>query len=157
MTLHSHGEVTVRLLLLDQDVASVQFSFTDYQHSKKEVLGENNGEFSLLAHTKMFHSAKVFVSAVRRVGRLVEATSANRNVFGAAADDIKLAWRKKKAAFDKYIEPRNAIEHIDGEINGKETWALVNLENDTLKVSEKEEHSANILLETVEMIISIRN
>lgn len=155
--LHNHGEVTVRLFLLDQDVASVQLSFADYENSKKELIGDFNALTRELAQHKIFHNAKVFVSAVRRVGRLVEAMSANRNLFGTAANDIKLAWRKKKAEFDKYIDPRNAIEHIDGEIKGKESWSVVNLKDDILKVTEKEEHAVEISFEVVEMVVGTRN
>lgn len=110
-----------------------------------------------LAQARIFHNAKVFVSAVRKVGRLAESMSANRAVFGGAAKEIQLAWRKKKVAFDVYIEPRNAIEHIDGEINGKESWHMMNLENNSLKVTDEEEHSADISATMVEMVVSIRN
>ena len=103
------GEPSMRLILLDQDVASVQIAYADYCESQQKLFDPNNTEIDKLAQARVFHNAKVFVSAVRRVGRLAEAMSANRAVFGSAAKEIQFAWRKKKAAFDVYIEPRNAI------------------------------------------------
>jgi hypothetical protein len=151
------GEASMRLMLLDQDVASVQIAYVDYCESKERLFGPKNTEIDKLAQARVFHNAKVFVSSVRRVGRLAESMSANRAIFGSAAKEMQLAWRKKKASFDAYIEPRNAIEHIDGEINGKESWYMMNLENDSLKVTDEAEHSADISAATVEMVVAIRN
>ena len=84
----------------------------------------------------MIYHASCFVCAVRRAGRLLESLSRNSACFGpSVAQVIRLEWRKKKAFFDSFIQPRNAIEHIDAEFRGKIQYALFNMHGDRLCVT----------------------
>ena len=82
--------------------------------------GDRNAEL-------MFH-ASCLVCAVRRAGRLLEALSRQRSLFKQpVADLINLEWRKKRAFFDRFVAPRDAIEHIDGEVRRDTRLSLFNL------------------------------
>jgi len=50
------------------------------------------------------------------------------------AKTIDLEWKKKRKFFELFVEPRNAIEHIDGAANDKTKWAFFNLNGDRFSV-----------------------
>lgn len=152
------GELAVRLLLIDDDLRSAQLAYRDHSDALR-VLEELNPTVDMQSHLEMmaevFHYAKSFVCAMRRVGRLAEALVAHRSLLGEeAGDEVRIAWRKKKSFFDQYLAPRNAIEHIDGEIPGKTTWILMNLGNDELMVTES--IRAEISAAALQRAISLR-
>ena len=149
-------EFTAHLLIFDQEVIAVQLSYFDYINSIGKSMA-NGGGINKIAQANVFHQAKIFVSSVRRVGRLAESMSANSNIFGDASSSIKTAWRKKKSRFDSYIEPRNAIEHIDGELSGKTNWRFMNISNNVLQITDDTKHNAEISEDIVNMVLSIRN
>jgi len=155
-----YGEAAARLILLDNDIASVQLSYLDYIDAQEKL--SNNEEHDMDIHyleiTRIFHHAKNFVTSVRRVGRLVESMSANRIIYGVvAAPLLQIAWRKKKNIFDAYIEPRNAIEHIDSEINKQKKLSFTNMEKNIFKVTSNESHHVEITESTVDIVLSTRN
>jgi hypothetical protein len=47
---------------------------------------------------------------------------------------VRLEWRKKRAFFQSFVEPRNAIEHIDGEASDDTKWAFFNIHNEEFHV-----------------------
>ncbi len=195
-------EQRTRLYLLDQDVRSAHISLRDYQAVKNlgedtrsvirsmtpftsESFQEGHIQSALesLISLEDFHShnsysilhyAKSFICAMRRIGRILEALSADRTIFPQpVAADIKLTWRKKQAMFESYRIPRDAIEHIVleevkamFEETPSETGSIFLLftlgNNDTLyvtqdksaEVSEKNLHSAldarNVIWESIE-------
>ena len=138
----------IHLLLLDEDIRSVHIALSDYL-SAREHLAEGRTE-------EVIHYGKSFVCAMRRVGHLLESLSVRKSIFpNPVADTIKVTWRKKKAMFDTYINARNAIEHIDGEIHGKTHLVLISINNDRLLVTEKK--YAQISEKNYESAVNARN
>lgn len=147
------GENQVRLLLLDQDLCSAQIALDDYLALDQAAAPAAEAQVTA---ARRIHHAKSFVCAMRRAGRMFEALSAHRSSLpGMVADAIQVEWRKKKTMFDSYVEPRNAIEHIDGEISGRSIWILVNLNNDRLEVAA--DKSAEVSKPNLEAAIDGRN
>jgi hypothetical protein len=71
------------------------------------------------AWDRMFHHAKVFVVCMRRFARLLEATKGQKHEYPKdVGEAIDLTWKKTRSFFADYREARDAIEHIDGEVNG---------------------------------------
>ncbi len=126
------GQQAVGLLLLDQEVQSLQLSYSAYKTTRARLESERPADVI----PELLHQAKVFVCAMRRFARLVETLAAGRSPFPGAQPEIKLAWKKKLSFLNTYIDPRNAIEHIDGEVKPKSRWVLTNIENDQFKVTE---------------------
>lgn len=149
-------EMVVRLMLWERDILSCQISLRDYQASlekqSKSISAQAiTGEIPLL-----LHHASNFVCAMRRAGRGLESLSKNRTSFtGPVAKKISLAWRKKKAMFDSYINPRNAIEHIDNELSGVTKWEMFNLRGDKLFVTENK--AAEISERNLDAVLDARN
>ena len=84
----------------------------------------------------MFY-ASMFVCAVRRTGRLLESLSSARTIFRPdTAETIRLEWRKKRTFYEAFVEPRNAIEHIDSEAKDLTKWRFFNLINDRFEVTD---------------------
>lgn len=152
-------EQVVRLKLLDSDVQSVQFAFEAYQRERARIeaaAAMPDRDINKAALAAILHHAKVFVCAVRRVGRLGKALSSSRYLFeGSVGEAIRIAWKKKRKFFQQYIGPRNAIEHIDGEVPEKTDWVLVNMEGDVLAVTEK--CKAEVTESAVNSVVAFRN
>jgi len=130
------NEQIIRMLLLDDDLRSAQISFSDYKRVRNSIFGENPVEDKMFAK-QAFHYAKSYICAMRRVGRLFEDLSSNRSLFDdTVSETIKLVWKKKRMMFNSFIDPRNIIEHIDGEIKGKTRWKMMVLKDDELAVTE---------------------
>ena len=126
----------VRLYLLDHDIASAQLALESYRAVMQELKEDLVGDAVIRATTVSLHHAKVFVCAMRRAARVLESLAATKaELPQPIADVVSLVWRKKKAMLGSYCGPRNAVEHIDGEITGKTNWTLVNLVNDALVVT----------------------
>lgn len=123
-------DASMRLRLLESDLKSLQISFADYFAAKYQVdslyvgmagCQENGGNRTFRQDTwaRMFHNAKVFVVCMRRFARILEAAKSRKHEYPKdIAQALDLVWKKNKAFFDDYRETRNAIEHIDGEVNG---------------------------------------
>lgn len=141
----SNMDALIRLSLLESDLESLRIAFEDYLAAKTEVnrivtviaktgMNEAMETSKKTAWSRLFHHAKVFVVCMRRFARLLEATRAHNCDYPKdVASAITLSWKKKKSFFDQYIEARNAIEHIDGEVNGYNK-RFINLINDSLEV-----------------------
>ena len=149
-------EMVMRLMLWERDILSCQISLRDYRasqerQSKSRAVNVITGEIPL-----MLHYASNFVCAMRRVGRGLESLSKNRASFAKpVAEKISLVWRKKKAMFDSYTNPRNAIEHIDSELSGITKWEMLNLRGDKLYVTE--DKAAEISDRNLEAAVAARN
>ena len=151
-------EWSVRLCLLDNDVQSVQLSFIDFLASRVRTDLSPSPGVDLLSHAELFHHAKVFVCAVRRVARLAESLVAFRSTLpDTQADAIQLAWRKKAAFFAAYTDPRNAIEHIEEELAGRQRFVVMNLSEIGLHVTDDPSHTAPISEEVVKQSVALRN
>ena len=147
-----------RLLLLDQDVQSVQLSFAAYEASLlRQGLAPGPG-VDALTHAETFHHAKSFVCAIRRVARLASSiVSARSSLTTAQSDGIQLAWRKKASFFDAYTAPRNAIEHIDEAIPASDRIVLMNITAEALSVTDTPADSAPLTAHAVEKAVALRN
>src|SRR4051794_15140372 len=93
--------------LLNYDVESAAMSFQLFDEQLKLKFELRSGMFSLTCH------AGNFVCAVRRVGRLLDRLAASGDLRRPVLDAIRLERKKKRAFFESFLEPRNAIEHID--------------------------------------------
>jgi len=113
------GNASMRLRLLESDWKSLRISFADYLAAQREVNAAHFSPWPHQAWARMFHHAKVFVVCMRRFARLLEAAKSKKHEYPPEVGDaIDLTWRKTKGFFEKYREARDAIEHIDGEVNG---------------------------------------
>lgn len=125
------------LFLLEQDIESVMIAYMHYHEAKLAIRNPVPFGMSVVGPGELIHYAKVFVCAMRRVARVLEAICANRSVFPeSVGDDIRTAWRKRRKMLERYRGARDAIEHIDSEVSGRDAWQILNLEGDTLRVTE---------------------
>jgi hypothetical protein len=70
-----------------------------------------------IAMSRVFHHAKTFVCAMRRFARLLEAARHRRSEYPCMiAEALDREWRSHRDELDRYRKPRDAIEHIDGEV-----------------------------------------
>ena len=144
------------MLVFDVDVQSAQIALEDYLAAAAAQDSSESVGVDRAALARQIHHAKVFVCSVRRVGRLLEDFSANRSIFSAdVADAIKLIWKRNRSFFERYREPRNSIEHIDGEIKGRTNWIMVNLVDDGLQVVPGK--TAQVSDDAVERVLKARN
>ncbi len=147
----------IRLLLFDQDVQSVQLAYRDYRGTVERLSAYEGVGVDRAALSEAFHHAKTFTCAMRRVARLAEDLQANRDrVNPDVGRDLKVTWRKKRALLEAYIKPRDAIEHIDGEVKGRTSWIMMNLSDDELRVTEDPQHAAPISGSAVNSVMSLR-
>jgi hypothetical protein len=137
-----NADALARFKLLEQDLASVRFAFADFDQARAEVHrfgldrehwvrdSDARGE----AMDRMFHHAKVFVCGVRRFGRMLEEMYSRRADYPPqVAAAIESAFKKRRAFFHEYVDPRNAIEHMASKVNGS-NHRFVNLWGDKLEV-----------------------
>ncbi|MCH8824187.1 MAG: hypothetical protein IH984_11855 [Planctomycetes bacterium] len=118
------------VFLLERDIDNAMLSFGLFEAERSKTFTEKLNIRELMNH------ASCFVCAVRRVGRLFEKLVSQRSCLTpTVAKAVQLEWRKKKSFFDSFIDPRNAIEHIDSEIDGKTFLRLFQLTNDRLEVT----------------------
>ena len=120
----------MRIRLMESDLKSLRISFADYLAAKYQIDslnldmadGQENGDnhtFRQDTWARMFHNAKVFVVCMRRFARILEAAKSRKHEYpNDIAQALDLVWKKNKAFFDDYRKTRNAIEHINGEVNG---------------------------------------
>lgn len=117
-------------MLLGMDVENAAIAFRLFETSK--AVPWSHGA----SNREIMHHAACFVCAVRRVGRLLETINRNRScLMPTVAEVVKLEWRKKKSFFDSFIQPRNAIEHIDREAGKRTTPRMFALMNDRFEVA----------------------
>lgn len=129
LTRHNALEGLKRFDLFNQDVEGAALSFGLFQQLRRTSDPRSNGA--------MMYHASCFVCAARRVGRLLESMACNRTCFRPpVADFIRDEWRKKRAFYQTFVEPRNAIEHIDAEAGDNTRWAFFNLWNDRFAVTD---------------------
>lgn len=146
-------------MLLESDLQSLRIALADHLAAKKRVHRLTRTSSAWFerrderqrAWDRMFHHAKVFVVSMRRFARLLEATKSRKHEYPHhLGEAIELSWKKARAFFEEYTEPRNAIEHIDGEIAGHNHHFL-NLYGDYLEVVQgKRALVSRGALETVE-------
>lgn len=128
-------EISTMLMLLDCDVNSAELSYRLYREAADEI----NARFAAMASgvsenfdkrpgsRAVFIHACNFVCAVRRAARLLESIVSERHQLPTRlADAIRIEWRKKRSFFDTFVDPRNAIEHIDGERTSHRFYQLLN-------------------------------
>jgi len=158
----SPNDAIIRLWLLESDLESLRIALEDYLAAKHKInasmaaMASSHGRIAPVlstkaAHSRMFHNAKVFVVCMRRFARLLEAAKSRKHEYPQeVGETIALTWKKTKSFFDDYREARDAIEHIDGEINGHNR-KFINLLNNSLEVvGGKRAHITPRALETVE-------
>ena len=122
------------MFLLDVDVRSVQIAYHHFNRLRVSLSSELAlpGERDL----ELFHHAQVYVCAVRRVSRLLEALYRSRGSLDeATAEVIYKVWRSRRAMLESYRDARDAIEHIDSEIRAGNKWSLMNLDHKRLMVT----------------------
>lgn len=144
------------LILFDLDIQSAQIALDDYLAARDALTSFSGPGVDRVALARVLHNAKVFVCAMRRLGRLLESMAANRSVFPPrVANAVQLAWKKHRSFLRTYQDPRNAIEHIDGEVKGRTEWRMVNVVNDELEVVPG--RSAKVSGEALEVTLNIRS
>jgi len=162
MSRTNNPNAITRLSLLESDLKGLQIALEDYLVAKSKVhsyvaamadASTNDAAAAIreASWSRMFHHAKVFVVGMRRFARLLEASKThNRDYPRDVASAITLSWKKKRGFFDQYREARDAIEHIDGEVNGYNR-RFVNLWGDSLEVVAGKRAPVNLTaLRTVE-------
>lgn len=124
---HNEGEALKRFALLNGDVEGACLSFHAFEELKATRMPVNSAAL-------MYH-ASCFICAVRRAGRLLESLSAHHTCFRhPVAEVVRLEWKKKRSFFQSFVNPRNAIEHIDTEASGDTKWSFFNLHDDEFHV-----------------------
>lgn len=121
---HTETDALKRFTLFNGDVEGAGLSF--------RLFNELRAVCNHPSHCAaiMYHGS-CFVCAVRRAGRLLESLSANRNCFHASvAKVVCRTWKQKRAFFQSFAKPRNAIEHTDGKAGDGTKWSFFNLEKD---------------------------
>jgi hypothetical protein len=124
---HEAREAIKRFSLFNHDVEGAILSFCLYDQSRAGPDPSRN--------TAIMYHASCFVCAATRVGRLLESLAAGDSPFSAPVRNVaRLEWQKKKAFFMEFIEPRNAIEHIDSHSKDATQWRFFNLYKDQIAV-----------------------
>jgi hypothetical protein len=138
-------DAIIRLWLLESDLESLRIALEDYLASQHKVnasmaaMAASHGKIAPVlspgaANSRMFHNAKVFIVCMRRFARLLEAAKSRKHEYPQdVGEAIALTWKKTKSFFDDYRKARDAIEHIDGEVNGHNR-KFINLLGDSLEV-----------------------
>jgi hypothetical protein len=151
-----HPKRGIRLLLFEDDIRSAQLSYESYQVARQESIGGRSSNRGI--SPRLFHYAKSFVCSMRRAGRMLEALNASRVEFPKPVGDaIKLAWRKKRTMLNRYIKPRNAIEHIDHELSNNTNPSSMNLHYDVFAVTYEPGNQVKITETDIVSVLEARN
>jgi hypothetical protein len=127
LSLPGEEEASKWFTLFLSDIEGASLSFRLFSHLKAIKSPENIGD--------MTYHATCYVCAVRRAGRLLESLSRHRSCFrDSVAEVVQLEYKKKRAFFQSFVEPRNAIEHIDKEARDK--WSFFNVAGDKFFVAD---------------------
>jgi hypothetical protein len=113
------GKALMRLLLLGADLKTIQFSLDDFERARHSLAVPRPDLTGVdpIAMSRVFHHAKTFVCAMRRFARLLEAARHRRSEYPCmVAEALDPEWRSHRDELDRYRKPRDAIEHIDGEV-----------------------------------------
>jgi hypothetical protein len=95
---------------------------------------------------------------MRRYARTLEALSAAKSLYPRpAAVAIRQAWRKKKATLQVFTAPRDAIEHMDERVRGRQRWVLLNLLGASLAVTDSASERAPLNERDVLAAVAARN
>ena len=141
-------KATVAFSLLNHDINGAVISYGLFEQLKL-----SGGPADIAA---MMYHGSCFVCCVRRVGRLLEAFSENEIGFPQhVLVAIKLEQKKKRAFFKSFIDPRNAIEHIDGEVKSMTRFEAFNLFNDRFQITNGTEVSID--KQAVVKLLSVRD
>lgn len=143
-------EAATWMLLLDSDIQSCQIALADYSQCNSRILDTDPSQ-----RHYMFHYAKTFVCAMRRIGRLLESIQSMRQILPPGTRAVvRLVWLRTKPMFDSYIDARNAIEHIEHKIRAGNSWSMVKLIDDELEVTKG--HFAKISVQNLNSAIAAR-
>ena len=137
-----YREASRRFGLFNNDVEGAAISFGLFEHVILLQMATIQGisasrsipaEMPARLNATITYHASCFVVAVRRAGRLLEALP---SAFPPPLrEQIKGEWQRNEAFFRNFIEPRNAIEHIDNEMRELTQWESYSLTNDEFTVS----------------------
>lgn len=153
-----------RFLLFQCDVESTEIAFKLFRTASCQELAQFKKRHRAAVKNPtigvMRHHASCFVCAARRVGRLLEALCSNPCPFNTGASSaIKLEWKKKRAFFEKFVDPRNEIEHIDALGRDKTKFAFFNFCNDRFETSDGtsvtvDESAAEAILQSRDSVVA---
>jgi hypothetical protein len=106
---------------LDEDIRSAQIAFAAYAKAASRILRKpKNIE---IANAHAFHEARAFVTACRRVGRLLE--TVNVSIFPPpVAAAVKLQRSAKKQFFREFVAMRDVSEHIAEKVKSPAQFLL---------------------------------
>ena len=159
------GDQVIVLLLLDMDIKSARLSLKLYLKAKRSIMKppanakEAARKQKQMMESEDFIHAKNYVTAMRRVARLLELLKQNKDeLFPRSVGRVaNQCWKRKKRMLKSYTDPRDAIEHIDNKIEGKNNWVMLNLisPRDVLQVDEGIE--AEISERNLKSVIEGRN
>jgi hypothetical protein len=131
--------------MLEGDLVNLQLAFSEFIVAQRQVLADlekpdvwppqvEDLMDPRSPRVRMFHHASTFIVVMRRFARLLEAANSHRSDYPPElAEALRLSWRIHKDFLGQYTEPRNAIEHIDGELGG-ENNSFLTLKGDILEV-----------------------
>jgi hypothetical protein len=126
----------VRLFLLQADLNGLRLALEDFESARAALATPNAlpRDLRRRAMDRLFYSAKNFVTGLRRFARLLEATVAHKHEYPKnVSETIAICWRKRHDQFYRYKDPRDAVEHIDGEVTGQ-NHRFINVWGDELEV-----------------------
>lgn len=72
------------------------------------------------------------------------------------AEAVRLVWHKHKAQLKKFTKPRNAIEHIDDDCSNSTTYNVMNLDNNTLLVTDEPDKRIEIDVADLRRVLQAR-
>src|SRR5205823_6057801 len=123
------AKAVIRLDLVESDLKSLRIALQDYRAAKARAWDDP------AQRDRLFHHAKVFIVCMWRFARMLEAIqSAKQGYPKEVQDAISLTWKATKPLLDAYRIARDAIEHIDGEVTGSNSFT--NLYGDELEVTD---------------------
>lgn len=161
LNFHQEKEAVRLFQTFCRDIDGTIISFQLFNQLYKDLLNQpepDNIEELLkqpIRATEITYHASSFVCAVRRVERLLTLLHKRRQCFRESVREAITSERKKKRLFfEAFTKPRDAIEHIDGEINNDLNWAF-RLEGDRFWIVDG--IGADISKEALNKVCSVRD
>ncbi len=155
-------KLLVWLGLLEDDFDSARIAHEGYLRAAEERMA-TSATARCIQRKHVFHNARTFVCAIRRIGRLLQAFSSLSTGPGdlpaSAVGLVRSIWKKKKSFLETYVGPRNVIEHVDGEMRGKPSagslFVVNNIEHGRYEAAPGEQ--ADISRDAMVRVLAIRD
>ncbi len=142
-----HNQQDQFLHLLKKAIKSAQISIDHYDYYRTNKTKMGNFGIEQYDLDLIFYYSENYIAAMKRIyERLSNFNNSKLKFPESIADTVKLVWKKKKSTLEKYIEPRNFIEHQAERLRKDEDGfsQLNNIFFDDYHGSEKSEHQVKI-------------